>query len=90
MDIWKLRGARQASYGIATEDPRWWWTLRESFGEVDLSREVGEGIEVVETILDDATSEEQHNALARWEDWPETWAEQDARRRADLEADDAE
>lgn len=87
--IWRLRGSRQARYGIRTGRADEWLTLRESFGEVDLSVEVGEGVEPVGQIADDATTEQQWTALARWEGWTATtYASQLAAREADWLADD--
>jgi hypothetical protein len=87
MEIWKLIGARQASYGIPAGSENSYRTVRESHGELELSDEYGRPLEVVETLPDDATDEDQWNALARLENWPETYAEQAARIAA-LDAED--
>lgn len=80
--IWKLVGARQASFGIATDHPESFETLLESHGEVDLSIEYGCGVEVVGELSQGTSAEDRHNALCRLEGWPTTWAEQE-RTRAD-------
>lgn len=85
--IMRLVGARQAGYGIVTDRPLAFETLRESFGEVDLSVEYGRPAEQVGELPDDASTETRWNALARLEAWPATWAEQEAVREADRIAD---
>lgn len=89
-EIWRLKGARQASYGILIPHrTNWFVTLKESFGEVDLSTEWGEGVEQVGAMVDSATEEEIWTALARLEQWTATtYQGQIAARKADLEADD--
>ena len=79
--IFRLVGARQAGYGIETSKPTSWITLRESWGEVDLSVEYGRASEHVGDISDDATYEEMWTALALLEKWPKTYAEQEADRQ---------
>lgn len=88
MDVWRLEGARQASYGIGPKGPNLFETVKESFGELDLSVEYGRGVEIVETLDDDATVEERWNTLARLENWRGTHAEQEAVRAADRLADE--
>jgi hypothetical protein len=86
--IWKLTGARQASFGILTDNENWWLTLKESFGEVDLSVEYGVGVEPVGALADSATDEEVWTALADLEKWTSTtYASQEAAREEDRLAD---
>lgn len=90
-EIWKLSGARQASFGIRTDSPTGWLTLRESFGEVDLSVEVGTGVEPVGVMTGNPTEEEIWTALARLEGWTSTtYASQEAEREADRIADEVD
>lgn len=87
-EIWKLSGARQASFGIPTDSPTGWLTLRESFGEVDLSVEVGTGVEMVGTLDDSASEAEIWTALAHFEKWTDTtYQSQLDAREADAWAD---
>ena len=86
--IYRLTHARQAGHGIETDRPGWFETLRESFGEYDLSDEVGRAAEQVGYVAGDATYEARWNTLARLEGIPSTWAEQKAVRDADLLADE--
>ena len=72
-EIWRLTGARQASYGILIpERTNWFVTLLESFGEVDLSIEWGQGVECVGHLMASATDEEIWTALAHLEQWTST------------------
>jgi len=89
-EIWRLTGARQASYGILIpERTNWFLTLKESHGEVDLSIEWGQGVEKVGEMLASATDEEIWTALAHLEQWTSTtYASQEAAREADRIADE--
>ena len=89
MIVYRLTGARQASFGIGTDSPTKFETLRESFGEYDLSVEMARlGGEPIDTLPDDATYEQRWNFLARLEGIKTTWAEQEAVREADRLADE--
>lgn len=88
--VYRLIGARQAAYGIETALPNQWETLRESFGEFDLSVEYGRPVEVVDAVSEDATVEARWNLLAGLEDIGGTWAEQEAVREADRVADESD
>lgn len=80
-DLCRAVGARQASCAVWTgtdgTNNEWPWTLRESFGEVYLSREYARRGNLLETLPDDATPTQIHDALARWEQ-VRTVAEQQA------------
>jgi hypothetical protein len=85
--VYRIRNARQASYGIAIDmSPvpsleilrTSWETIRESFGAYSLSVEYGRADTVVEELSDDATDEERFDALARLENLGRTWAQQQA------------
>ena len=81
MKVYKLVGARQANYGIATASPTQWITIRESFGDYGLSVEAGRRDHrsfFVSALPDDASEELQFNVLATLEELGRTWAEQQA------------
>lgn len=77
MKVYKLIGARQASYGIGPIRGNW-LTIRESFGDYSLSVEIGRPDHVVEELPDDATDEQMFDTLANLENLGRTWAEQQA------------
>jgi hypothetical protein len=75
IEVWRLVGARQAEYGIGTENDTLWLTLKESFGERHLSYEYGRGVVQVDSLDDDATPEQKYDRLAGLEG-VRTWREQ--------------
>jgi hypothetical protein len=88
MRVYRLQGARQASYGIGPtstpgpvkghlgDDWSEWITLRESFKDYSLSVELGRGVHRVAELPDNATEEQQFDMLAHWEQLDRTWAQQ--------------
>jgi hypothetical protein len=89
LTIWRLEGARQARYGIATARLNEFETLCESFGEADLSVESGRAVGApVAGLPDDADYRTRWEALARLERWSKTYDQQQADREADRLADE--
>jgi hypothetical protein len=89
-EVRKLIRARQAQYGIETDSPTGWVTLRDAgFGNLVLSVEVGDPGDVATTISSHATEADQYDLLCRLEgiDW--SWEqEQERYRLLDLHEDD--
>jgi hypothetical protein len=77
MRLWRLEGARQGHYGVATGNPDEFYQLVESHGDAQISVEYGRAVgEPVALLPDDWSYEQCFDLLARFEAWPESWAQQ--------------
>lgn len=89
MRLYRIRG-RQAHYGLAVDDEGLFETLRESFGECDLSAEIGLDPVFVCRVPDDLSYKERWDLLAVLENIGVTYTEQaEARALAAAEEDAA-